>query len=259
MGYIESLQGNPNNFSNWFPKIKDCGIAVPETVIIPATEDVGIACFQESSDSFGVVLDFVKNTIRPILNKAGLSGESLFIKNGCFSNKFDFNRNCGCLYVPSDIDIAEKLININYMSEMYGAMGGCEFVFRKFIGSFGFIEHNVPCIYNGMPLRPEFRVFYDFNSKEFLYIVNYWDWNYCHERICDNATDKIIYEAVYPKILEEYETRKDEVIKIAKEYLKDVDLNGKWSVDFLYDAESDTYYLIDMATAKTSAYWKDED
>lgn len=38
--------------------------------------------------------------------------------------------------------------------------------------------------------------------------------------------------------------------------MENVDLTGKWSVDIMYDEETDCYYLIDMAIAEQSTYWK---
>ena len=65
-----------------------------------------------------------------------------------------------------------------------------------------------------MPLRPEFRVFYDFDRHQPLYVVNYWDWNYCHDAICRDYTDKIVYEAHYPQLLDQYNKYKDDVVKM---------------------------------------------
>ncbi len=54
-------------------------------------------------------------------------------------------------------------------------------------------ERVTPCIYHGLPLRSEFRVFYDFDLKKVLFTANYWDYDSVYGRLYD-ATDKIIFD-----------------------------------------------------------------
>lgn len=61
---------------------------------------------------------------------------------------------------------------------------------RKFIESSAGMT---PCIYNGLPLRPEFRVFYDFDARKPIFTANYWDYDYVYPHLY-HATDKIIFE-----------------------------------------------------------------
>ena len=99
------------------------------------------------------------------------------------------------------------------------------------------IPHNTrttPCIYQGMPLRPEFRIFYDFDRHQPLYVVNYWDWDYCHDAICRDYTDKIVYEAHYSKLLDQYNKYKNDVVKMVAADMRYVfDLKGIWSIDVM--------------------------
>lgn len=57
---------------------------------------------------------------------------------------------------------------------------------------------------------------------------------------------------------ERQEKNKDIVAEKVGECLADVKLQGKWSVDIMWDEESGSYYLIDMALAEESAYWNPE-
>lgn len=144
------------------------------------------------------------------------------------------------------------MININYAALCVGCDGQSEIVFRKRIREPE--DHNAYKIYNGMPLRPEFRVFYDFDNRKILYSVNYWDWDYCHEAISRDKSDKLSYEAAYPGIEKFFNEHQKEVEELVNTHMKDVDLAGIWSVDIM--SANDTYYLIDMARAENSAYWK---
>jgi hypothetical protein len=105
-----------------------------------------------------------------------------------------------------------------------------------------------------MPLQNEYRVFYDFDSKQPLYIVNYWDWGYCHDAISRNITDKLVYECYYGRILEHYEENKDMVMEYVDKHMKNVTgLKGIWSVDIM--EANGRFWLIDMAVGYDSAYW----
>jgi len=243
---------NPNNISSWFSKIENCGMRVPKTIIVPTGEEVMKALFMDNRvDNYNIIYHFVMDKIMPVLKENNMF--FVFMKNGTFSNKFNFGESCKCR--ASAEEIALHLIEIGYTSLYLGAGGISEVALREFVGSWKYIQDNIPCIYNGMPLRPEFRVFYDFDEGKVLYTVNYWDKEYCQDAISKNATDKIVYNTVYPKIEEFYEKHKEQVAEMVGNATKNVEMTGKWSIDVMYDEESDDYWLIDMAVAEQSAYW----
>ena len=127
-----------------------------------------------------------------------------------------------------------------------------EIVFREFIQP----QKGTQTIYNGMPFRPEMRVFYDFDKHSYCYAVNYWDWDYCHERIAENAHDKEVYEAVYPELKDLYEYRKSYFLPRILSGFRRVNLSGVWSADFILDEHR--AWFIDMAVANRSAYWDEK-
>lgn len=247
---LNQYKKNVNNISYWFPKIKDCGIKVPKTLIFQVPEEVTKAYFMDKEDeNIHTVLKFVEEDIIPSIP---IDMFFLFVKNGTFSNKYDFST---CRVRKNSLEMTRGIIEQNYNAEVYGAGGLTEIAVREFIGSWQAVNSTL-CIYNGMPLRPEFRVFYDFDSKEVLYSVNYWDWDYCYENIKNNVSDGVIYKEAYPELMSFFLTNKDKVEDMVKKAMENVDFFGKWSIDIMYDKESDTYYLIDMALAEQSAYWK---
>lgn len=244
--YNKWLMENPNNFSFWFPKIENCGIKVPGSVIVSVPEEILHSFYMEREGDMERIEAFVRDTVMPAIKDMPVL---LFVKNGCFSNKFDF-RDCA---VKKNVpELTMSILNINYTSLMFETGGNYEVVIRERIGM---LEHEGEQyrIYHGMPLKPEFRVFYDFDKKKALYAVNYWDWDYCHDAISRDKTDKVVYEAVYPKILDFYKKHEAEVLQLVDDHMKDVEgLSGIWSVDIMYaDGE---YWLIDMALGATSAY-----
>lgn len=248
--YYNELSANPNNISYWYPKIKDCGMLVPETLIVTVPEDIVIAFFMEGDVQANQdkVYEWVKTAIMPALPPS-LRG-LIFMKNGAFSNKFDFNT---CAIRANALEIARNLIEINYTSLMFDTGGNTEVAIRERILS----DSNIPCIYHGMPLNNEYRVFYDFDSKKALYSVNYWDWDYCHDAIARDVTDKAIYEAYYPTLMKHYADHCGFVEKYVEDHMYHVEgLTGIWSVDVMEVDHS--FWLIDMAVGYRSAYWDPE-
>ena len=184
------------------------------------------------------------------------------IKNGCFSNKFDFK-----ICVTDKRDFVEKMWKINYASSMLETGGYTEVVVRKYIPS---DPSKYLTIYNGMPLRTEVRVFYNMITKKIEYIKDYWDYDYCVDNI-HNLTDKVAFNYFHNKMAmnsdlvinlfrheAELDKVKDFIINNIETLRFDEEL-GKiepiWSIDFMYDADTEDVYLIDMARGFRSAYW----
>ena len=256
--HMRYLMLNPNNFSYWFPKImyvRKNGIEVPKSFVIDIPEDIYHSFFQEREFDRDKIFVWVKDFVLPVLQK-NFPDQDVFLKNGCFSNKFEFDKSCHILKWDGLKAISEKIINLQYMSLMHGTDGYLELVLREWIDP----EPETKTIYGGMPLRAEMRLFYDFTAKKPLYYVNYWDWDYCHDPICDCCGDRTpdadVYEEYYPFINEEVELYTKEHWQKICDALAGVELYGKWSVDFIL--EKDRVILIDMAIASKSAYWDAE-
>lgn len=240
-----------NNFSYWYSKIKDY-FNCPKTVIIKIPMNVA-ECLLEMNDSNNkrTVLEFVKNECIPQIRNMNLNVPYVFMKNAKFSNKFKFNDSCR-VFIDEE-EITRKLGYLNYAGMCVDALGFTEVVFREFID---FNAETIPTIYGGMPLRQEYRVFYNFDNKKVIHIHDYWDYDYVYSNL-SNITDKIILS--YTK--ENYKTKWKKHLPSLKDLIKDskineVELNGIWSMDFLYDEENDKFYLIDMAKGENSAYFE---
>ena len=248
--YYNDLKQDVHNVSYWFPKVANCGIKVPKTFVkeIPV-ELFGHLFIDHPKEDIDCIYNWVKNELIPSIPNE-LRG-LIFIKNGAFSNKFDFST---CSIRCNPLEIARSIAEINYASLMFDTGGNTEIVIRERIP---FDERITPTIYHGMPLRNEYRVFYDFDNRKALYIANYWDWNYCHDAISHNVTDKIVYEKVYNRLAEHYVQNREKVMAMVEEHMKDVELSGIWSVDILED-ECHDFWLIDMALGHRSAYWNPE-
>lgn len=249
--YLEDRQ-YPENFSNWYPHIKDFGKFSHANVVsnqIFTFDEVEI--MRETDDYNKVKWDRINKVLKPTFEK--MDRNTLYsIKNGCFSNKFDFKTS-----LATSGDLAQQLWKVNYISSMLETGGFTELVVREYIPCD--LEHCLT-IYNGMPLRTEVRIFYNMETKQIEYATDYWDYDYCADNI-RNLNDRIIFDifhnktdikvtdhqTVYERMLREIEDKIDTL-----EF--DGELKGIWSIDFM---QSDTgkIYLIDMARGFRSAYW----
>lgn len=242
MDAYKSAQMNKNNLSYWFPKIKDCGFNVPKTQIIPIPADIWFAIENDAVYSnIDRIKSFVETQIVPKIDG------TCFCKNGTYSGKYNF-QNC----ITNRDKITYDFISICYSAACNEAEGNTEFVLREIIP---FNTMKLARIYNGLPLRTEVRVFYDFDIHSDLYSVNYWDYNYVYPNLYDR-TDRIVFNAVKGELKDSYDKRLPYVMSRVNKYLTNIDeLKGKWSVDLLVD-DKENVWLIDMALAEQSAYWR---
>ena len=255
--YLRNMRMSPNNFSFWFPLVvglRDKGIYLPKSLIFDVPDDVYIAFFGERENDFSRINLWLYDIMQRDDVKQYFEGKDIFVKNGCFSNKFDFAKSCHLLPTDNIVDITNKVRNIMYDSLCLETRGYFELVFREWIEP----EPDTPMIYGGMPLRPELRLFYDFKKKKPLYSVNYWDWDYCHEAIEErNQEDYEVYEKAYPELDKRLADRWAKHREKVFDALATCDLGtGIWSVDFML--EDNRVILIDMAIGENSAYWDEE-
>lgn len=256
--YLEELSKKSYNedreclecFSNWYSHIIDFGYFKHSNIIANQifTYDE-VKAMQETDLIDKVNWNTINEILKPTRDKMN-KNQIYSIKNGCFSNKFNFST---CLATKDNL--AKQLWKINYNSAMFDTGGYTELVVREVIPNH--LEY--PTIYNGMPLREEVRVFYNMDTKQIEYIVDYWDYDYCYENI-GNINDKIIFNWFHNKIegrKESHEMILEETKKIIRKKIDtlkfDDKLKGIWSIDFL--KEESELYLIDMARGDRSAYW----
>lgn len=237
-----------NNFSYWYPKIEHCGIQTPRSIIIPVPNDVINHFYMDNEEEDIVAIqEFVETQVKPRIKEANMTGP-LFVKNGTYSDKFNAGHSC----LSRLSSLTESIININYGALMFDAGGHNEIIIRQRIP---FDPRKTPCIYNGLPFRSEFRVFYDFDDHEVIFTANYWDYDYVYHHLYD-LTDRIIFDHQRKQMEEQFNAFKGEVEKIVAKAMRNVDdLDSAWSIDLLLD-EKGEFWLIDMAVAEQSAYWE---
>ena len=243
----------PENFSNWYYHIIDFGKFKHAKIISNQIFTYDEMQLMEKTDIYDKVdWDSIEKILQPTLSK--MEDYRIYnIKNGCFSNKFKFDT---CL--ASKSNLAKQLWKINYDASLYGTGGKTELVVREFIP---YNDYEIPTIYNGMPLREEIRVFYNMDRKVLEYMEDYWKYKYCRPNI-HNKSDQIVFDWFHNKLKTRKTQHRELLQKLEDRIWNDIstlkfddNLKGIWSIDFMYVAETDDLYLIDMARGHRSAYW----
>lgn len=125
-------------------------------------------------------------------------------------------------------------------------------------------------MYKGMPLNIEYRAFIDFNTKQIIDIIDYWDEsleedierqmisNEDLERlkqfgidVKDNREDLSNFKNFKQDTRERFKQYKHILEEKLQKDISNFELSGIWSVDFLLDSDN-SFHLIDMALASDS-------
>lgn len=282
--HYENNRLNPNNFSFWFTPMSEAlktEFKVPKSLVMEYPFELREKIRQ---DRHKITPEIIKELEQFVFQNEEVKAlnkqtQHFFIKTGVFSNKFDFNGSCNL----QDWDnLFEQIYALEYMAMVYSANYSNELVIREFIAD----VENRKTIYNGMPLRTEFRVFYDFNEGKVLGVANYWHPEEMIKALIPYSVRSIFSEITdvneqrklkkqllakldnYDKqgfeeyfayldtkdlIVQEYEALKVVVAsKVAKAFDEnECPLKGQWSIDIMKNG--DDFYFIDAAVMSQSA------
>lgn len=244
IGFEHSISSE-NNLSFWYPKTSDIGFKTPSTIITSFTDSETnlIKTGKWNLLNQKELLEKIKSIAE--LNKNMDLNKEMFIRLGNSSNKFNFD-SC---HVHGINELYQKLmIMFQDMHFKLEWLQSIELVLREYIKP----NYQRNKIYNGMPLNTEFRVFYDFNENKILGIFNYWEKDTMLDNL-QNQQDLITFANTISEIEGDFNKLYPFLEDEARCNLPNVDLNGKWSIDFLYDGKE--FILIDMAHAECSYYY----
>lgn len=255
---------NPNTMSNWLVPLAEANskhkfFKIPDTTIIK----VPLPILQLTRLDYCTLNGTTRNIVDQFCMRAfGLyENREYFVKTGTFSSKFDF-RNAHVYGSKEVRELGEYLLYIQNQACLmagpltqpciYGVSTTNEWVVREYISD----VENSPCIYKGMPLRCEYRLFVDFDTDSVLGMSPYWEPVTMKNRFAQQDTiheshDYIVYTMHEKKLMETYESTKCLIREKVQELIPDVNLAGQWSLDIMKNG--DEFYLIDMALAANSA------
>ena len=263
----EILGTNPNAMGYWLPNIIDTVLQngffkVPKTTIIKVPLTLLQLTRLEYNSLNAITLKIIDEYCKKVFDLQ-LDGD-YFIKTGTYSSKFDF-RNVR-VTTPKEVnELGEYLLFIHFQANMmagplsrpsiYGVSTTNEWVVRDFIED----KENNGCIYHGLPLHTEYRVFVDFDTNEVLGISPYWKPDVMKKKFdegfenenADLMHDAIIYRSMEETLMRRYEENKDLIVSKVLELLPNANLCGQWSIDIMQNGND--FWLIDMALAINSA------
>ncbi|MCH5166874.1 MAG: hypothetical protein J1F35_03190 [Erysipelotrichales bacterium] len=232
-----------NDLSFWYPRTQGIGFKSPKTIITSLTEEETTLCKTGNAED----LDFDSIVSRIYgLNPGLYLYSDLFLRLGITSNKFNF----ATCHLNNIDELREKLIK--YFDDLVFRLEWVteiNLIIREYIKT----TYQRPTIYRGMPLNTEFRVFYDFDTQTILGIYNYWDKNTMVDNL-RNKDELLTFVSVADEIDSEVSKLKPQLYEEVSKKMPSVTLEGKWSIDFLYDGEN--FVLIDMAHAECSYYYE---
>lgn len=246
LAHYNDCKENPNNLSYWFPKVveglnkTDVNIVLPRTHVeeFPYSEYKAFRAGNFTLDSALVLEDYFTTKAGHFIDTLG---DEYFIKTGLYSDKFMFSNP----HVKRGDSLGIKIQDIMHNAMAVGAPFSPEVVFREFIPS------SEDTIYEGMPLRTEFRVFYDFDEKKAIGVANYWHPKYMEGSGRLTERDSEVYASNKARINDTFDILKTGVVHDVSSLCDNIDLQGKWSVDIMFD--NGTFWLIDMALMNQSA------
>lgn len=234
-----------NELSFWYPKTSNIGFKTPETLITAFTEEELGIIKRAEFDNFNY--EDLKRRLNEKATRQNFNlNQELFMRFGCASNKAFF---ASC-HLPSMDFLPDRLLA--YFDGLYEKLEwreSAELVLREFIKTNYYRRQ----IYHGMPLNTEFRIFFDFDTNEFLGIYNYWD----KETMIDNIhtrDERMTFADTIPLIERDFNLLSPYLEDEVKKKLPNANLAGKWAVDFMYDGTN--FVLIDMARAECSYYYE---
>ena len=259
---------NQNSMGNWLPELVN-GVKNQDFFKIPKTKvmKVPLTLLQLTRQEYTQMTPATFKILNDFCFKAFDLDENqdYFIKTGTYSSKFDF-RNAH-VHDPKEVhELGQYLLFIHFQALMmasplatpsiYGVSTTNEWVVRQYI----YDSQGLPTIYKGLPLRTEYRIFADFDENTILAANPYWDPEVMLKRFGGQQDadsphqihDYIIYKSQADRLQKTYDANIDMLKAKLTAMLPDINLPGQWSIDIMQDG--DDFYIIDMATAQTSAF-----
>ena len=255
--YYHRALYNPDTFANWFPRLLAAAksqdfFKIPETKYLTLPQSIMQYLHHDWRNE-------TNQKSRDALNKLLFktfdldANNEYFFKTGLFSGKFEFQN----AHIDDPAAIGDYLHVVSNQAQMVGAAASNDMVVREWIPD----PENRPTIYDGMPLRTEFRAFIDTDLHRVIDVVPYWNnkkventLNMMQQTHIGNpnmAHDAKAYAEAKPVLDREFDKFKAIVKSKLQVVVDNLNFSGCWSLDVM--KSGDDFYLIDMATMATSA------
>lgn len=244
---------SPNSMPNWLPelteaiKLSGADFELPKTTMVRLPIELAQFIRVEYQDTNKKDRDLFDKWV---FDKLKLDeNKTYFIKTGNFSSKFQF-ANAKC---EEPLEMGQYFQVINNYAMTLGAGVSVDIVAREYIKD---PEDNLT-MYNGMPLRTEFRAFLDLDKKEVIGVTPYWNpvvvKGVLSAGLSPSAqSDYLNYLAMEDKLMRDYNDNIEYVTHNLQKLAANFEgLSGCYSLDIM--KSSVDFYAIDMALMSESA------
>lgn len=225
-----------NDLAYWFPPIKDAGLPVPRTVIVPTDADLTGLLDGATPDGFA-----------DLVAELAAAGDSLgwpcFLRTGHGSGKHDWAHTC---YVSARWLVAPHVAALVEWSHIVDLMGlpTSTWVIREMIDTVSLFT----CAgYGGFPVTREFRLFV--RDSDVVHIQPYWP----PDAVGQGRPDRRDWQALLEWASELDHDERLELNGLAVRAAEALG-GGYWSVDLLQDRDGG-WWLTDMADGDQSFQW----
>lgn len=219
----------------WWPRVKDLGIPVPATHIVPVDR---MKILSAMEGEIALTPDFM----RSLHATAQLVGYPFFLRTDLQSGKHGWEKTC---YVNDASVLMRNMFGVaeeNEMGACFLGPGYEAFVVREFLE----LETGFIAFYGKMPVNKERRYFV--RGSEVLCSHPYWP----QSAFLDHTND-----GDWQTKLAELNHESQDEVELLSRYARTVGAalpDDYWSVDFA-KAKDGKWYLIDMALGVQSYHW----
>ncbi len=228
------VRENKTSLLYWWPRVKDLGIPVPVTHILPVCP----TAFLDAMDGKPLPPSLVVR----MRDTAKLLGYPLFLRTDLQSGKHGWDKTCFVLDEYHLVNCAMNVAQENEMGACFFGPSYSAFVFREFLQ----LEASFVAFYGNLPVNKERRYF--IRAGEVICRHPYWP----HDAVRGHTKDK-----KWRQKLGALNFESPEEIELLSRYARTVGtvMPEYWSVDFAM-AKDGTWYLIDMALGDESFHWE---
>lgn len=228
---------DPNSMLVWWPAIKDLGIPVPRTEIIPIDRDEIL----ELLDGHGSMNPGDLNAIR---DGAAKIGYPVFLRTDLASGKHDWKNTC---FVPDSRSLYDNMLRVCEANELWTIIGldYQAIAVREFLS----LNTAFTAFSGNMPINQEFRFFV--RDGKVLCWHFYWP-----DEVFDQHHARMAHDPEWREKLHRlnYLSYDELLLLTVNAEIVSKALPGFWSVDFAAGTDGN-WYLIDMAKGENSYHW----
>ena len=239
-------ENDPTALSNWFPKIRDAGLPVPETRLLTMTDEAHL--FLQSVVFGEPVPEHHRGAYSRFLQELGEAASEVgfpcFLRTDYTSNKHDWKDAC---FVKTADDLDRQVSQIAFFSALadFAGLPFRNWAVRELLPT---IPYGICPNFGDMPICKEFRFFVTDGKVDCFH--PYWP---LHALEQGGTPSNLDFEELCRLECEKNHGSDSDVLHTLAEMAGEA-VGGSWSVDILETSRG--WCVTDMAEAHKSYHWE---